>query len=766
MGRKRAESVPKAQSLPNVNFELHSLGWKAFQDLCTTILRDVLGQTVEHFFDSKDGGRDGAFAGTWRLHKRERFRGTFTVQCKFTAKRDAHLTVADMRDDLAKAERLASRGLATTYILMTNARLTGVNHANIRKAFLSLRGIEHCAIFGQEWLSGTIRDSSRLRMLVPRVYGLGDLSQILDERAYAQAEEILSALGQDLAKFVITDSYRKSAEALSQHGFVLLLGEPACGKSTIAAALAVGSLDRWGCRTLKIRDADEFIRHSNPQESKQFFWIDDAFGATQLDWTATSDWNRAFPHMQAALRRGAKLLFTSRDYIYNAARASLKAPAFPLLAESQVVIHVENLTTAEREQILYNHLRLGTQPMAFRSAIKPYLPRVAAHSNFKPEIARRISDPLFTKQLMLMEHSINDFVARPLDHLCDVIRTLDAGSRSAIAMVFMRGGILASPVKMNVEEKYAVELIGGTAAKVRESLNSLNDSLVLRVHEGGTYRWRFKHATIRDAYAQLIADDIELLDVYLAGSPPERLVDEVCCGTLSIQGAKVVIPEDRFDQMIERLSQLDVAHDDERRRLFRFLAQRCDKDFLSRYISARPLFVDGLRVRSYLAFSADLDLLVALKRLGLLPEAKRASVAARISELAIETPDYGCLDEKYRPLFTNEEFESMVESVRGYIVDSLEETIEAHGDAFVMDDDNDPEDHFYWLQRALSEYRDYFLAEPDVVSCIDACLRQIDGRIEAFQSEKLPPDDEDVVEHVDPLPEVVPVRSVFDDVDK
>ena len=80
-------------------------------------------------------------------------------------------------------------------------------------------------------------------MLVPRVYGLGDLSQIFDERAYDQAREILSALGDDLAKIVITEAYQHSAKALVEHGFVLLLGEPACGKSTIAAALAVGALD-------------------------------------------------------------------------------------------------------------------------------------------------------------------------------------------------------------------------------------------------------------------------------------------------------------------------------------------------------------------------------------------------------------------------------------------------------------------------------------------------------------------------------------------
>ena len=59
------------------------------------------------------------------------------------------------------------------------------------------------------------------------------------------------------------------------------------------------------------------------------------------------------------LRKGAKILVTSRDYIYNRARKDLKESAFPLLKESQVVIDVQDLTTEEKRQILYNHLKLG-----------------------------------------------------------------------------------------------------------------------------------------------------------------------------------------------------------------------------------------------------------------------------------------------------------------------------------------------------------------------------------------------------------------------
>jgi ABC-type phosphate/phosphonate transport system ATPase subunit len=39
---------------------------------------------------------------------------------------------------------------------------------------------------------------------------------------------------EDLSKTVVTGAYRRAAAALNQHGFVLLVGEPAAGKSTIA----------------------------------------------------------------------------------------------------------------------------------------------------------------------------------------------------------------------------------------------------------------------------------------------------------------------------------------------------------------------------------------------------------------------------------------------------------------------------------------------------------------------------------------------------
>ncbi len=599
----------------NVTYELHTLGWKAFQDLCVSVTGEVLGQTVQAFLPNNDGGRDGAFHGKWKPKSGETLNGAFTVQCKFSAKREKALRFADLADEITKAKRLVQKGLATNYVLMTNAGLSAVTEAEIRRPFVDSIGVASFTAFGGEWISQKIRENPRLRMLVPRVYGLGDLSQILDERAYAQAREILSSMGDDLAKFVITDAFNRSADALVKHGFVLLLGEPASGKSTIAAALAVGALDLWGCSTLKIRGADDFVAHWNPHEPRQFFWVDDAFGATQFDAGAATEWNRVFSHMESAIHRGARILFTSRDYIYKAARRNLKEGAFPLIVESQVVIDVEKLTKAEKEQILYNHVKLGSQPPAYRRKLKPILPMVAANPHFLPEIARRLSNPVFTKELVLMPEVVTRFVEEPLDFLLGVLRGLDNSGRAAIALVFMRGGSLASPVTPSLDESRALELLGGHLAGVREALNALDGSLVKRVLEDGRYVWSFKHPTIRDAFASLVAEDPELLDIYLAGTPPEKLVHEISCGPSDIQGVKVIVPFERYAKVVQRLDGIA-----EKRQLHWFLTRRCDKDFLSAYIAQKPTIFEQLRHwGAYLHAFTEVKLLGRLHECGLLP---------------------------------------------------------------------------------------------------------------------------------------------------
>jgi len=79
------------------SYALHSLGWKAFQDLCITITSDILGQIVQKFSSNKDGGRDGAFHGSWNMRIGAGVTGSFTVQCKYTNKSDDVIKLSTIR---------------------------------------------------------------------------------------------------------------------------------------------------------------------------------------------------------------------------------------------------------------------------------------------------------------------------------------------------------------------------------------------------------------------------------------------------------------------------------------------------------------------------------------------------------------------------------------------------------------------------------------------------------------------------------------------
>ena len=94
-------------------YNLHNLGWHDFQQLCVTITREILGQTVESFLDSCDGGRDGAFTGKWMRRGQENLSGPFVIQCKFTSKTNYVLKTSDLSDEVEKVKKLVLGAFAT-----------------------------------------------------------------------------------------------------------------------------------------------------------------------------------------------------------------------------------------------------------------------------------------------------------------------------------------------------------------------------------------------------------------------------------------------------------------------------------------------------------------------------------------------------------------------------------------------------------------------------------------------------------------------------
>lgn len=742
------------------SYELHTLGWKAFQDLSATILAEVMGQTIEQFLPTHDGGRDGAFFGSWSNLAEGGVKGSFTVQCKHTSIPSNSLSLSDLTDELEKARRLARTGLSDNYLLLTSYGVSGTAEESIRKEFQSIPGIKWFGLYGSTWINARIRESPRLRMLVPRVYGLGDLSQILDERAYDQARAILETLGPDLSKFVTTDAHNKAANAILSHGFVILLGEPASGKSMIAATLALGAIDVWNCQAMKLTEPRDFQTHWNPNERRQFLWFDDAFGATQYQRDMVLSWNHLFPHMAAAIHAGIRIVFTSRDYIFKAALNDIKTSAFPLLKESQVIINVQELHPSEKQQMVYNHMKLGDQPTSFKTQVKPFLNLVSSSTHFLPEIARRLGTRLFTRQFSFTAEHISEFVERPLDYLTDVLSSLDADSKAAIGLLFMNGGQIPHPLTLSPQEITALTMLGSSEQRVRKTLPFLNGDM-LRLVRSEPSRWTYKHPTIGDAYARLLARDPELIDVYLGGVRPDKLVREITCGETGLEGA-VVIPHSRYDRILASIDTLT-----NKDALFMFLTYRCDRAFLELYISRHTDFVESLlEFGSFMGSVREVSVIARLHELHILPEAARKTFVEHARLLAVDTPDSDWISYKcIRAVFTEAEVTSLLELVREQLIPNIDDTIRDW--RFNYDRSYEPNSYFDPLKDTLETYHDQFEEDEGAQDILASALSDIEDEVNELISERENPYEEDREYHSSSSSSVdEEQRSIFDDVDE
>src|SRR5260370_13501854 len=143
--------------------------------------------------------------------------------------------------------------------------------------------------------------------------------------------------------------------------------------------------------------------------------------------------------------------------------------------------------------------------------------------------------------------------------------------------------ICPAPFEPTTAETSAISRLGSDLGRSTVALKALNGSMVRLVLDDGRASWKFKHPTIGDAFAALLLEDPELMGIYLQAAPVDELIHQVTCGDVGLEQA-VILPKVLFPVVRQRLSALS-GH---RYMRIAFLARRCDRDFLSEYLSANP----------------------------------------------------------------------------------------------------------------------------------------------------------------------------------
>lgn len=316
-----------------------------------------------------------------------------------------------------------------------------------------------------------------------------------------------------------------------------------------------------------------------------------------------------------------------------------------------------------------------------------------------PESARRLGTSLFTEALIPTEGGVNDFFERPTEFLEQTIENLASECRAAIALIFLNGGKVRSPVPSSTLDQPATAF-GVTPALIRAQLEALNGSLLnFAKDEEGPY-WTYRHPTISDAFAANVAKSPELIEIYLKGAKSESIAYEVVCAGITVRGAPVVVPNSLHKLLADRIGNLSSYS------LASFISYRANRSFAKRLIKLRPDLWDrfGYFGRP-LKDDLDADFLAALHRFGLLNEERRQEFVAHVRAAAIEEADSSFLEnEGIASVLTDEEREDILDQVANEVLSRVDDHVERLRKSW--GNDYDPGDYFYQFRISLRLFAD------------------------------------------------------------
>ncbi|WP_146056324.1 restriction endonuclease [Methylobacterium sp. V23] len=775
--RKRQINEPQATG-PWADLALYSIGWRAFQDLCSQICDEVFKQPVQIYREAQDGGQDAVFIAATPSGPKDA-----TIQCKHSSDQHRRLKVGDLTKELITVKELVSKQQADNYIILTSMSVDAPVAAALRDK-LRKAGVIKPRVFGKEFIVRAIRYNSKLRALVPQVYGLGDLSTILDKRLFDQTRALIETWVPKLKLYVPTKSNRSAVQSLTKNGIVLLVGNPSSGKSTIGAILstiATGGSDHGIYYLTSPRD---FETSWNPHDKKRFFWIDDAFGSNVLRDEFVQDWTSTFSKVVAAILQGNRFVFTSRRHIYEAAKSKLGQKNLPVFSDRSAVVDVGDLSTSEKQQILYNHINFGNQTQTWKRSVKPYLHALTNVTEFLPGIAERLGDPNFTKSLGTTEHELMRFMQEPRGHLIDTINALDDTLRAGLIMIYVHQGSFSFDQSDSDASKAVAKLLAVPLPKVMERFKELKGSFITEAKHESKQKWVFSHPTISDALTEILKGQSFMMEALLHGAPVKTILSSFVCEGIYGFADAPTIPSHLNDVLAKRLIETE---DDlsSNRHLFNFLASRSSMDLVSKTLQLNPSILERSSWSFYKAI-LDAKTIVCGKAhtLGLLPDAVRDQIAEQLENSAIDDFDLSFTeDASILGLIPPQRLFSLGVQIRSQAITELANritSIEEEADLI-----EDPDSHFEIITQSLNVLDQFINLDEDTIALIKEARDSIEVSIEIITDKKTAKEQEEEDhsiewEHMSGTNKVVPMsdrmkedgpkisgnsRSVHDDLD-
>lgn len=388
---------------PVGDYNLDSLGWFQFEQLCQSLLRAGHGAGIEIWGGSSDLGRDAYAKGPLRFpDPLVPSEGPFIFQAKYVSNALAlgpASATALKKAVRAEAKEIKKRIASGTwqrakwYALMSNVVINAATEEDIRAILRPVLSSARLVMLGRRELCRDLDRFESIRVSYPQILGLTDLrsliAQAVDKPVRERSTLSLDAAAELAPVFVPTQAYRDTYARLNAKSFAVLLGPPEMGKTAIARTVAL-ALHTTGWEAIDCRHPNDVFSLYD-RDRRQVFIADDAFGSTEYRPDIATEWAAVLDRLIRMMGREHWLLWTSRPAPLREGLRQLHlqdaAEDFP--NPQEVEVNVSRLTLQEKAQMLYRHTKASPLGDEARELVRNNARSIIGSSHFTPLRIRR-----------------------------------------------------------------------------------------------------------------------------------------------------------------------------------------------------------------------------------------------------------------------------------------------------------------------------------------------------------------------------------------
>jgi hypothetical protein len=355
------------------------------------------------------------------------------------------------------------------------------------------------------------------------------------------------------------------------------------------------------------------------------------------------------------------------------------------------------------------------------------------------------------------------YFERPVSFLSDVLRQLQPGSRAALACVYLSGDELAAPVQFTSALTEAVTRLGATERDVLSAFPTLDNTFLQQTADThGDPVWRFRHPTIREGFAAVVAEDVNAVTVFLDGLDDDELLQQIDCGGARVRGTLVRVPASLYPRVLPRVV-IPMERGPSWLNPFAvFLTGRCSPAFLRAWSAEHSRDLDRLlRFGGYLSAYWQPRVLGRLQEAGALPEPIRRAAVRKIEDLAIELLEVEWLDEPVSRLLTPLEREELLERIREEILPDINYHIDLTAEGY--ESKVEPSERYDQAKTALAAYKRAFAGDARIMNLLAGAEAYAEEAIHYAVQDYEPPPSPRLAERPVRRPAMEGGRDEFDD---